>query len=274
MLLQAAGLSYYLVLSVFPALIFLSAIMGLIPLPNLFGSTLGLMSRLLPPDTMHLVESVLFDILAAHRKTWLSLGMLGTIWTTSSAFDAMIEALDVAYDVKDTRPFWKARLMDVALAAIVGGLLLTALAVTLVGPHFGDWLASKVYLSQVFVRLWPTIHWTIAFAFAIAAVELIYFIGPNVKQRFLATLPGAVLSVSCWIVLSGLLGFYFRHVANLTWTYGALAGFIAFMTWFYWNSVALLVGAELNAELAKESKKGQLLPKEGTVFEENFRRAA
>jgi len=273
-LLQAAGLSYYFVLSVFPGLIFLSAIMGLIPLPNLFGSTLGLMSKLLPPDTMHLVKSVLFDILAAHRKTWLSLGMLGTIWTTSSAFDAMIEALDVAYDVKDTRVFWKARLIDIALAAIVGGLLLTALAVTMVGPHFGVWLASKVHLSQVFVQLWPAIHWTISIGFAVAAVELIYFLGPNVKQRLLATLPGAVLSVSCWIALSALLGFYFRHIANLAWTYGALAGFIAFMTWSYWNSVALLVGAELNAELAKESAKGQLPPKEGTIVEETSSRAA
>jgi membrane protein len=83
-----------------------------------------------------------------------------------------------------------------------------------------------------------------------------------VKQRLLATLPGAILAVLCWVGFSYLLGFYFRHVANFSRTYGTLGGFIAFMTWSYWNSFALLVGAELNAELASESEKGSLQQKQ------------
>ena len=97
---------------------------------------------------------------------------------------------------------------------------------------------------------------------AVLAVEAIYFLAPNVKQRFLATLPGAILAVSFWIGLSYLLGIYFRHFANFNRTYGTLGGFIALMTWLYWNSFVLLVGAELNAELAKESAKGKIPPKE------------
>src|SRR5258708_20702961 len=93
-------------------------------------------------------------------------------------------------------------------------------------------------------------------AAALIARELMYFLAPNVRQRFLATLPGAVLAVVCWIAFSYLLGFYFRHIANFSRTYGTLAGFIAFMTWLYWNSFFLLVGAELNSELAKESPEG------------------
>lgn len=270
----AAALSYYFILAVFPGLIFLSAIMGTIPLPDLFGHVLVLMSRLLPPDTMKVVVSVLTDVLASNRKTWLSVGMLGIIWVTSAAFDATIEALDIAYDVKEARPFWKTRLLAIALGAIAGCSLLAALAVMMVGPRFGAWLAERVHLSHGFVLLWPTIHWAIAIGFTVLAVEAMYYLGPNVKQRFSATLPGAILSVSCWIGFSFLLGIYFRHFANYNRTYGTLGGVVALMTWLYWASFALLVGAELNAELAKESKRGQLPPKEQPATWQDLNRAA
>jgi membrane protein len=117
-------------------------------------------------------------------------------------------------------------------------------------------------------------HWAIAITFTLIAAELLYFFAPDIKQRFFATLPGAILAVACWLGFSYGLGFYFRHIANYSRTYGTLAGFIAFMTWFYWNSLALLVGAELNAELAKESNRGQLLPKAEAVAEDPWDRAA
>jgi membrane protein len=271
---MAAALSYYMVLAVFPGMIFLSSVMSLIPLPDLFGRVLGTMSLLLPPDTMRVVQSVLLDVLATNRKAWLSFGMLGVVWVSSAAFDALIEALDIAYDVNDNRPFWKTRLRAIVLGIMTAGLVSCALTVMILGPRFGTWLAARMDLSSAFVLLWPVIHWSIAILFTLAAVELVYFLGPNVKQRFSATLPGAIFSVICWLVLSYGLGFYFRHLANLSRTYGTLAGFIAFMTWFYWNSIALLLGAELNAELAKESKKGQLHEKHEPFAEENLGSAA
>src|SRR4029077_1498988 len=258
----AAALSYYFILAVFPGLIFLSALMGSIPLPDLFGHVLVLMARLLPPDTMKVVVSVLTDVLSTNRKTWVSVGMLGLIWVISAAFDATIEALNIAYDIKEDRPFWKTRLLAIALGTIAGGLLLTALAVMIVGPRFGAWLAARIHVSYGFVLLWPIIHWAIAIGFTVLAVEALYYLGPNVKQRFPATLPGAVLAVTCWIGFSYLLGIYFRHFANYNRTYGTLGGLIALMSWFYWTSFALLLGAELNADLAKESKEGQLPSKD------------
>jgi membrane protein len=96
----SAALSYYFVLSVFPGLIFLSAVFGSLPFGDLFNHVLLLMSRLLPADTMHIVGSVLSDVLSSHRGTWLSFGMIGTIWVASAGFAALIEALDIAYDAK------------------------------------------------------------------------------------------------------------------------------------------------------------------------------
>lgn len=254
---MAAGLSYYLILAVFPGLIFLSAIMGSMPLPDLFGRVLGTMALLLPRDTMRVVESVLLDVLATNRRAWLSFATLGGIWIASAAFDALIESLEIAYGVNDDRAFWKTRLRAVLLGFVTAGLVSIALTVMMLGPEFGAWLANRMYVSALFVFLWPLIHWAVAIVFTLVAVELLYFLAPNVKQRFGATLPGAIVAVTCWIGLSYLLGFYFRHIANLSRTYGTLAGFIAFMTWFYWNSIALLVGAELNTELARERGEGQ-----------------
>ena len=265
----SAALSYYFVLSVFPALIFLSAIVGFISLPDLFSHLLLLMGRFLPPDTMKLLYSVLGDVLSYIVEP----GFPSECWDgldESSAFDSMIEALDIAYDVNDDRPFWKTRLLAIALAAIIGTLLRAALGVMVVGPRFGEWLASRLAMSTVFVALWPFLRWTLAICFTILAIEVLYYLAPNVKQRFGATLPGATLSMVIWNGLSFLLGYYFRHWANFNRTYGTLGGFIAFMTWLYWTSFVLLVGAELNAELAKESKKGCVQPKE--FVSENRRR--
>jgi membrane protein len=270
----AAALSYYFVLAVFPGLIFLSAVLGSIPFTDLFVRTLDLMARLLPPESMRFVESILFDVLASNRKTWLSLSMVGMVWVASSAFDATIEAINIAYDVNESRPFWKTRLLAIGLGGTCIILLVAALAVMIVGPQFAGWLATRISVSQVFVFLWPVIHWFVAITFAVLAVEAVYFLAPNLKQRFLATLPGALLAVSFWIGLSYSLGIYFRHFANFNRTYGTLAGFIAFMTWLYWNSFALLLGAEVNAELAKERAKGEIPPKDEPSPEDTLRKAA
>jgi membrane protein len=255
---MAAALSYYFVLSLFPSLIFLSAIVAYLPVPNLFDQGLSVMARFLPPDSMGLVRRVLSDVITPNRGAFLSFGILGTLWTASGGFAAAIEALNIAYDVQDDRPFWKTRPLAVGLALVTGALMLVGLSVMMVGPRFGEWLTGRVGLSYLFVLLWPYIHWSIAIGFAILAVEALYFLAPNVKQRFLATLPGAILAVGCWLALSYLLGLYFRHFANFNKTYGTLGAGIALMTWLYWTGFAMLVGAELNCELAKISTEGKI----------------
>src|SRR5262249_42617145 len=217
---MAAALAYYFVLSLFPARIFLSAVVAYLPVPDLFDQALNLMGQFLPPDSMGLVRRVLADVITPNRGAFLSFGILGTLWAASGGFSAAIEALNIAYDVEDDRPFWKTRPLAVGLALLIGTLMLVALSVMTVRPRFGEWLAGLVHLSFLFVVLWPYIHWTIAIGFTILAVEALYFLAPNVKQRFLATLPGAVLAVACWIALSYLLGLYFRHFANFNKTYG------------------------------------------------------
>jgi membrane protein len=255
---MAAALSYYFILALFPALIFLSGIVAYIPIPNLFDQVLQLLARFLPADGMALIRRVLSDVISPNRRTLLPVGLLGTLWTASGGFVATIEALNIAYDVEETRPFWKTRLLGVALAFLVGFLLLIALAVMIVGPHFGDWLSARLHLSWLFAVAWPYIEWIVAVGFTFLAVELLYFLAPNVKQRFWWTLPGATLAVGSWLLLSYGLGIYFRRFAHLNKTYGAMGAVIGLMIFLYWTGFAMLVGGELNAELARVSKKGPI----------------
>ncbi|SRR6266496_2451284 len=258
---MAAALSYYFVLSLFPALIFLSAAIAYLPIPDLPHQALVLLAPFLPAEGMDLIRRVLDDVIRSDKGTFLSFGLLGTLWTVSGGFAATIEALNIACEVKDNRPFWKTRPLAIGLAAIVGTLVVISLCVMVLGPRFGAWLAGEVHLSQWFVLLWPCLRWSMVVAFTVLAVEALYFLAPNVKMRLGATLPGAILAVGCWIGLSHLLGVYFRHLAAFNKTYGTLGAAIALMVWLYWTGFAILVGAELNAELAKVSHRGKLQEK-------------
>lgn len=259
---MAAALSYYFVMSLFPALILLSAILSYLPAHNLLNQAFALMGGFVPKQTMTLVEKVLTDVVSPNRSAFLSFGILVTLWSASGGFSAAIEALNISYEVEETRPFWRTRPLAIGLTFVIGLLLLIALLVMIVGPNFGAWLAAHLHMSQLFGLLWPYIHWVVAVGFTVLSVEWLYFLAPNVKQRFLSTLPGAVLAVGCWIALSYALGAYFRHFGTFNKTYGTLGATIALMIWLYWTGFFMLLGAELNCQLAKESKQGKIQEKE------------
>lgn len=258
----AAGLSYYFVLSLFPALIALSSVVSFLPVPNLFSQVLVLMARFVPADSMGVVRQILHDVVNPHRGALLSFGLIGALWTASSGFASMIEALNVAYNVPETRPCWKTRGLAVLMTFLVGGLLLVALAMMLVGPEFGAWMARLLHASYIWARIWPAVRWGVSGAFIVLAVESMYFLGPNVKQSFVHTLAGAVFSVAAWLTLSYALGIYFQRFANLNRTYGALGGAIALMTWLYWSSFVILLGAEINSEHLQVTGDGRLALKQ------------
>jgi len=258
----AAGLSYYFVMSLFPALILAAAVVAYLPIPDLFGKTLGAMQQFVPADSMGVVKSVLRDVITPSRGGFLTIGILGTIWAASGGFASLIEALNVSYDVPETRPIWKTRSLAIGLMLVIGGLMVLAAIAMFLGPAFGTWLAAKLDLSSIFATLWPFLRWAISVAFIVLAVELMFYWAPNVKQRFGSTLPGAAVGVGFWVVASWALGLYFQHFANFNKTYGALGAAVALMVWLYWSWFFMLVGAEINSELLKAQGHGRMELKE------------
>jgi len=254
----AAGLSYYFLLSLFPLLILLATLLGDLPIPNLFNQAMDLASRFVPSEAMGLVRKILESVLAPSRTGLLSLGVLGTLWAASGGFSSMIDALDIAYDSKTSRPMLKQRLLAVALTFMTGGLMALAMLLTLVGNRAGHFLGNLFHLSYAFDVAWPFIRWGIIVSCIVLSMEILYFFGPNVKQRFKHTLPGALVGTVLWILISEAVSVYISHFANYNKTYGTIGAVIALMFWLYVSSIAILVGAELNSELLKaEGKKLQ-----------------
>ncbi len=258
---MAAGLSYYFVMSLFPLLILGAAIVSFLPIPNLFDTILGAMQRVIPADSMGLVRGILKDVITPSKGSFLTVGILGTLWSASGGFASLIEALNVAYDVPETRPFYYTRALAIGLMFVVGGLMVIGAVAMFLGPQFGAWLAGKVHMHWVFAVIWPYLRWGISIAFTVLAVELMFYWAPNVKQRFWATLPGAAVGVGFWIAASYALGLYFQHFAHFNKTYGTLGAAVALMVWLYWSWFFILAGAEINSELLKASGDGKLIIK-------------
>lgn len=254
----AAALSYYFVMAFFPALIALAAIVAYMPIPDLFNTIVSTLSRVMPSESMGLVRKVVSEIISPNRGALLSFGLLGTLWSASGGFANMIEALDVSYNVPETRPIWKTRLLGLELTFLIGSLILFAFAVMVVGPRFGEFLAYHLGLSWMFVRIWPTLRYVMALTFIVVAVVALYRLAPNVRQSYKQTVPGAILSVSGWMLLSSALSYYIHHFANLNKTYGVLGGGIALLIWMYWSGFIILVGAEFNSEIIQERGDGKL----------------
>ncbi|MGO9517004.1 MAG: YihY/virulence factor BrkB family protein [Candidatus Korobacteraceae bacterium] len=256
----AAALSYYFLLALFPALIAVATFVGYLPIPHLFNTIVAAMAQVVPPESMGLVRRVVADVTLYNHPALLSFGLLAALWTCSSAFATMIEALNVAYDVPETRPMWKTRLLAFELTFLVGLLVAVAFVFLVVGPHFGKFLAGELGLTKTFAAFWPISQHALAAILMVLAIEGLYFMAPNVKHSFSASLPGAVFAVLGWILLSDGLSLYFQKFEHLNKTYGVLGGGIALLVWLYWTGFIILVGAELNSELLKLSNNADVAP--------------
>lgn len=261
----AAALSYYFVLALFPFLIFLSAIVAHLPLPDFFSQVMGLIARVVPAASMGPLKNLIKETILSRHSRLLTFGILFTLWSASSGFTALIDALNTAYDVSETRRYWRTRSLAICLTFSVGCLLVIALGLLLLGPSLSARLTAAFGLGT----LWQYVRWAVAIACTVLAVELLYFVAPNVKQKFVSTLPGAAIAVGGWIGLSYLLGIYFHDFSAYSKGYGSLGVALAFGIWLYWTGFVVLVGAQFNEELLQEAR-GRLKPEATRRAEHNL----
>ena len=251
----AAALAYYFVLALFPFLIVLSAIVAYLPVLDFFSQVMGLIARVVPAASMGPLRNLIKETILSRHSRLLTFGILFTLWSASSGFTALIDALNTAYEVSETRRYWKTRSLAIGLTFSVGCLLVIALGLLLVGPSLSARLTEAFGMGN----LWPYVRWAVAIGCTVLAVELLYFVAPNVKYRFVSTLPGSLIAVGGWIGLSYLLGIYFQDFSAYSKGYGSLGVALAFSIWLYWTGFVVLIGAQFNAELLQEAR-GRLVP--------------
>jgi membrane protein len=186
-----------------------------------------------------------------------SLGLLGALWSSSAAMVAIVSALNRAYDITDERPWWRVRLMAVLLTTGLSVFILLALALVLAGPPMADFAASSLGFPAIFAGIWKVVQWPLVFVLVTTAIGLIYYFAPDAEQDWVWITPGSLLATTLWLACS--LGFrlYVVHFANYEGTYGAIAGVIVILVWFYLTALVIILGAELNAEIEKTSPWGK-----------------
>lgn len=251
MLTIAAALAFYFLLSLIPLLVVFSSVVKFLPVPDLFQQLLNLMAVLVPAYAMKFVEQMVVGFLRPGRSKLLSIGIIGYLWTASGGFSSLIEALDIAYDVPIPRPWWRDRIRALLLTVSSGGLVCISLLAYILGPHFGHFLQEYLSLPLSIAHLWPALRLAITFVTFVAALEVIYYWGPNAHHSFASTLPGAVLAIAVWFLSSWALSFYLSNISNYNAIYGSMGALIGLMLWFYFTALAILLGAELNGEHAK-----------------------
>jgi len=250
---NAAALAFYFLLSLCPLMIFLVSLVALFPISDLESQIIDSLAQIVPADAMKILDRVLLSIFQTDPRL-LSLGIVGAIFAGSSGFNATISAVNSAYEVQEVRPIWKKQLIALLLTILVGAMLLAAVSLSVLGSKIGLWLAMQLGLHSQVVRAWPCIRWLIVVIFSAVSLEVVYCVAPHLEQSVLAQIPGAAFAVVLWLVSSCVLGIYFSHFSQYASVYGTLGATIALLLWFYFSSLAVLVGAEVNAQMQKTAR--------------------
>jgi membrane protein len=253
----AAQLAYYFFLALFPAILFLLAIASFFPLTNFTDDLVRTLRPIAPADVLRLLEDQLRRISDSDSGGILTIGILGAIWSSSAAVIAIIGSLNRAYDIEEGRPWWKVRLIAIGLTMALALLVVISFTLIVAGPSIAEHLASTFGLGPVFEWSWDILQWPVAFFLVCSAVGLVYYYAPDAEQEWVWITPGALIGTVLWVLVSLAFKFYVARFADYNATYGAVGGVIVLLLWFYISGLAILVGAELNAEIEHASPYGK-----------------
>ena len=249
---RAAQLSYYFLLALIPLLVFLTSVIGV-----MIGAGTGMrhtlfnyLSQVMPPSAFQLIDKTMWDLSESSGGGKISFGVLAALWAASNGMGAITGALNVAYDVEETRPWWKQRLVAVGLTVALAALIITALMLVLYGGGIAEKIAGSYGLGPAFTVTWKVLQWPIVLAFMLLAFALIYFFAPDLREQEWTWLtPGSAIGVALWLLVSFAFRLYLHFFDSYSKTYGSLGAVIVLMLWLYLTGAAILVGGEINSEI-------------------------
>lgn len=262
----AAQLAYYFFLALFPALLFLVALVSFIPVTGLLDTITATLARVAPGDVIAIVQQQILKIAHDQSGGLLTIGMIGTIWSSSSGVTAIVSALNEAYHIQESRPWWKVRAIALGLTVALAVFIVVSFALVLVGPTLAERIADRFYLGPAFTWTWKIVQWPVVFALVSLAIAMVYYYAPDAEQSWIWITPGSLVATALWLVITLAFKFYIAHFTSYTATYGAIGAVIVLLLWFYVSSLAILAGAELNAAIEHASPYGKD-PGEKTIGE-------
>jgi membrane protein len=251
----AQEVAFSSLLAFFPAVILAIGLLGLIG-PGAYDSLRHLLGTVSPGAVLDAIDVAKES--AANKggsAAAFVTGMVGALWAASGATGSVIKAVNRANELPETRPFWRVRLLAIALVLVTGVVTAAVFLLIVFGGPLGDAVARKGHLGGGFNVLWDALRWPIAFAGILVFFALVYYLAPSRRPLSLRWItPGSMLGALLWLALSGLFALYTAFSSSYDRTYGSLAGGIVLLLWLYYSALALLFGAELNAELERRAK--------------------
>ena len=248
---RAAELAYNFILAVFPLLLFLIALFGLFASrgSELRENLLFYFSQVLPPSAFHVVSNTITEISQKSGGGKLTFGLVLTLWFAAGGMASMISALNGAYNVHESRSWFKVRGIALGLTVGISVLIVTALISVLAGGVIADFIGSKLHLG-VAAMAWKIAQWPLAVIFVMFSYSVIYYFAPDLKeQHWYWITPGSIFGVLLWIAASFVFRTYLHYFNTYGRTYGSLGAVIILMVWFYVTGLAFLIGGEINAEI-------------------------
>lgn len=252
----AAQLAYYFLLALVPAIACIVALTSFLP-PDTLAQMLQSAAAVMPPDMMEILRGQLDSLRQVNSTGILSFGLLMALWSSSAAIVAVTDALNRAYDIEEARPWWKVRLLAIGLTVGLALFIVSAFTLVVAGPELAEAVASRIGLGAAFTAIWKVLQWPVALALVALAIALVYYFAPDAEQDWVWITPGSVLATVLWLLASLAFRFYVTNLTDYNATYGSLGGVIVLMLWFYISGLAILIGAEMNAEIEHASPQGK-----------------
>jgi len=253
----AAQLSYYFFLALFPAILFLLALASFFPLTNITDDVGRSLGPFVSRQVLELIQDQMRRLANTESGGLLTVGVAGALWSSSAALVSIVGALNRAYDIEEGRPWWKVRLIAIGLTLGVALLVLVALSLVLVGPAAADRLGRTTGWGAPVKWMWLVLQWPLVFALVAGGIGLVYYFGPDAEQDWVWITPGAVAATALWFVASLAFKIYVANFTDYEASYGTVGAIIVVLLWFYVSGIAVLTGAELNAEIEHASPHGK-----------------
>jgi len=199
---RAASLSYYFLFALFPTLLFLTALLGLLPIPKLMDRLLDYITRMLPGDAASLLTRTLAEVVKGARGSLVSIGALAALWGAASGMVSIRTALNVAYGARDRRVWWRQRVDAIALTVWFSLFTLLALVLLVFGERVGDAVADALGVGAVFTHAWNLARWPVSLVLVLFGITLVYHFAPAVRPRWHWVTPGSAFALIGWLVAS------------------------------------------------------------------------
>jgi membrane protein len=249
----AAALTYYGVLAIFPMLVVIVSLVGLLG-PSVSQSLIHNLSTVAPGTTKQILTNAIENIQRDRGASGVAfvIGLVAAMWSASGYVAAFMRASNVVWDVKEGRPFYKTMPVRLVVTLITVVLLtVSAAAVVFTGSLAGK-LGNLIGVGSTAVQVWDIAKWPVLALIVVVILAMLYYTGPNVRQPgFRWVTPGGVLAVVLWVLASAAFAFYVANFSSYNKTYGALASVVIFLVWLWITNIVILLGAELNAEIER-----------------------